>query len=254
MDSKGVATPTQVYEDFVPTTELVQELDSDTLLLDLTGFKKEQVRVQLTKTGILKISGQRPVAGQNKWLRFQKDFPVSENCDKTKISAKFENGILYVKQPKLITSSEKKGEELPSSDAQQPKKPAEEPQPTPQKKDEKQTKDEKTPTATEELPKQQTNADKPQKEEPNTKEAKDFAEKTPVNQKTGASNTVKDGNRPSYESKLENDSYIGAAAVLAEKLKMPRKVMNMTLIALLVLGVGLYISNMMKSNNYQAEE
>jgi len=36
MDSKGAA-PNQVYEDFVPTTELVQEENSDTLLLDLTG-------------------------------------------------------------------------------------------------------------------------------------------------------------------------------------------------------------------------
>lgn len=245
MDSRGGA-PTQVYEDFVPTSELVQEQDSDTLLLDLTGFKKEQVRVQLTRTGILKISGQRPVAGENKWLRFQKDFPVSQNCDKTKISAKFENGILYVKQPKLITSTEKKDQELPASDAQQTKKPADEPQPTPQKKDEEQTKGEPTPT--EELPKHQaTNADKPGKEEPNTKETKDLTENTPA-EKTSASSTVEDGNKP------ENNANIGTSAVLAEKLKMPRELMNLTLIALLVLVIGLYISKMMKSNNYIAEE
>ncbi|KAG5584480.1 hypothetical protein H5410_044914 [Solanum commersonii] len=247
MDSKGAA-PNQVYEDFVPTTELVQEQDSDTLLLDLTGFKKEQVRVQLTRTGVVKISGQRPVA-ENKWHRFQKDFPVSQNCDKTKISAKFENGILYVKQPKLITtSSEKKDQELPTSDAQQPK---DEPQPTSQKKDEEQTKDEKTqpPAPTEELPEHQaTNAEKPEMEEPNTKETKDLANETPA-ENTGANSTVEDGNKPSYACKLDKDAYIGTAPVLAEKLKMPRKLMNMTLIALLVLGIGLYISNKMKSNN-----
>ncbi|KAH0638717.1 hypothetical protein KY285_035303 [Solanum tuberosum] len=247
MDSKGAA-PNQVYEDFVPTTELVQEENSDTLLLDLTGFKKEQVRVQLTRTGVVKISGQRPVA-ESKWLRFQKDFPVSQNCDKTKISAKFENGILYVKQPKLITtSSEKKDQELPTSDAQQPK---DEPQPTSQKKDEEQTKDKKTqtPAPTEELPKHQaTNAEKPEMEEPNTKETKDLANETPA-ENTGANSTVEDGNKPSYACKLDKDAYTGTAAVLAEKLKMPRKLMNMTLIALLVLGIGLYISNKMKSNN-----
>ncbi|KAJ8568366.1 hypothetical protein K7X08_027899 [Anisodus acutangulus] len=243
MDSKEAAA-TQVYEDFVPTTELVQEQDSDTLLLDLTGYKKEQMRVQVTKTGILKISGQRPVIGQNKELRFQKDFPVSENCDKTKISAKFENGILYVKQPKLITSSEKKDQEMPAPNSQQPKKPADEPQP---KKDEEQAKGkETTPTPTEELLKQQANANKPEKEEANTKESKDLPEQTPA-EKTGT-------NRPSYESKIENNAMIGSATALAEKLKMPRKVINMTLIALLVLGIGLYISNMMKSNNYKAEE
>ncbi|XP_049353925.1 inactive protein RESTRICTED TEV MOVEMENT 2-like [Solanum verrucosum] len=247
MDSKGAA-PNQTYEDFVPTTELVQEQDSDTLLIDLTGFKKEQVRIQLTRTGVLKISGQRPVA-ESKWLRFQKDFPVSQNCDKTKISAKFENGILHVKQPNLISSSENKGQELPTSDAQRQQKPADEPQPTPQKKNEEQTKDEKTPSPTEELPKHQaTNADKPEMEEPNTKEAKDLAEKTPA-ENTGASSTVEDEIRPSYACRLDKDAFIGTAAVLAEKLKMPRKLMNMTLIALLVLGIGLYISNKMKSNN-----
>nr|XP_004246713.1 inactive protein RESTRICTED TEV MOVEMENT 2 [Solanum lycopersicum] len=236
MDSKGAA-PNQVYEDFVPTTELVQEQDSDTLLLDLTGFRKEQVRVQLTRTGVVKISGQRPVA-ENKWLRFQKDFPVSQNCDRTKISAKFENGILYVKQPKLITTSpQKKDQELPTSDPQQPN---DEPQPTSQKKDEQQTQDEKT--QTEELPKHQaTNAEKPEMEEQDTKE-------TPA-EYTGASSTMEEENKPSYACKLDKDAYTRTADVVAEKLKMPRKLMNMTLIALLVLGIGLYISNKMKSNN-----
>ncbi|XP_060170014.1 inactive protein RESTRICTED TEV MOVEMENT 2-like [Lycium barbarum] len=244
MDSKGAAAavPTQVYEDFVPTTELVQEQDSDTLLLNLTGFKKEQVRVQLTRTGILKISGQRPVVGQNKSLRFQKDFPVSENCDKTKISAKFENGILYVKQPKLITSSDKNDQATPTTNPQQPKKPADEPQP--QKKDEEQATT--TTTTTKELPKQQANADKPEIEEPNTKEAKDLQEKLPA-EKTATNSTAQDRNRQNYESKLENDANMGGIAALAEKLKMPRKVMNMSLIALLVLGIGLYVSHMMKS-------
>lgn len=36
MDSKGAAS-NQTYEDFVPTTELVQEQDSDILLIHLTG-------------------------------------------------------------------------------------------------------------------------------------------------------------------------------------------------------------------------
>ncbi|XP_009615451.1 inactive protein RESTRICTED TEV MOVEMENT 2-like isoform X1 [Nicotiana tomentosiformis] len=287
MDPKGAApaVPTRVYEDFVPTTELVQEQDSDTLLLNLTGFKKEQVRVQLTKSGILKISGQRPV-GQNNWLRFQKDFPISENCDKNKISAKFENCILYVKQPKLITSAEKKDKELPTPDTQQPKKPADHAQQV-HKKDEEQVKSQELPTPdtqqpkkpadheqqaqkkddeqpkSQELPKQ-ANADnaaakEPEKEEPKitspetneqTTEAKDLPEKTPAEK----SKNVEDENKPSYDTKHENDAKMGTGVALAEKLKMPRKVMNMTLIALLVLGIGLYISNMMKSNNYQAEK
>ncbi|PHT94003.1 hypothetical protein T459_01885 [Capsicum annuum] len=76
-------TPAQVYEDFVPPTKQVQEEHFDILHLTLPGFKEEQMNVQLTKTGILKISGQRPI-GQNKWQRFQKEFHVAENCDKSK--------------------------------------------------------------------------------------------------------------------------------------------------------------------------
>ncbi|OIT07557.1 PREDICTED: inactive protein RESTRICTED TEV MOVEMENT 2-like [Nicotiana attenuata] len=112
MDIKRVEAA-QEYEDFVPTSMMVQEKDYDTLLFNLTGFKKEQVKVQLSKTGILNISGQRLVY---KWQRFQKDIPVSENCDKSKISARFVNGnILCVKYPKLIISEEKKDKKLPAS-------------------------------------------------------------------------------------------------------------------------------------------
>lgn len=48
----------------------------------------------------LKISEQRPI-GPNKWQGFYKEFPIAEKCDKSKIRAKFEKGILYVKQPKI---------------------------------------------------------------------------------------------------------------------------------------------------------
>ncbi|MCE3216163.1 hypothetical protein HAX54_005183 [Datura stramonium] len=125
------STPTQVYEDFVPSTKLVQEEHSTLFNSTLPGpppfrlthshhpgchiqprgrlflteasqggqcidksleipqsFKKEQLRVQLTKTGILKISGETLVGTPNKWLRSEAEFPVAENCDKSKISAK----------------------------------------------------------------------------------------------------------------------------------------------------------------------
>ncbi|XP_009799338.1 inactive protein RESTRICTED TEV MOVEMENT 2-like [Nicotiana sylvestris] len=112
MDIKRVAAA-QEYEDFLPTSMMVHENDYDTLLFNLTGFKKEQVKIQLSKTGILKISGQRPVY---KWQRFQKDIPVSENCEKSKISARFVNSnILCVKYPKLIISEDKKIKKLPAS-------------------------------------------------------------------------------------------------------------------------------------------
>lgn len=91
------------------------------LFFFFTGFTKEQLRVQLTRTRVLKISGTRPV-GDNKWSSFQKDFPVSDNCETNKITAKFEEGILYVRQPKLIVPAENKQDnKVPTPHSQPPK-------------------------------------------------------------------------------------------------------------------------------------
>lgn len=68
----------------------------------IAGYRKEQLRVQLTTSRILKISGERPI-GENKWRRFNKEFGVPSNCDTKEITAKFEGGILYIRQPKVIT-------------------------------------------------------------------------------------------------------------------------------------------------------
>lgn len=65
-----------------------------------TGFQKEQIRVQVTLSGKLKITGEHQI-GDNKWRRFQKEIPISPDCDKNGITANFEKGILYVRQPKI---------------------------------------------------------------------------------------------------------------------------------------------------------
>lgn len=78
------------------------------------GFKKEQLRVQLTKNRNLVISGEHPIE-ENTWQRFQKTIPIPVNCDSSKISAKFEDLILYITQPKLIASVEKQDQKKPTS-------------------------------------------------------------------------------------------------------------------------------------------
>ncbi|KAL1552854.1 inactive protein RESTRICTED TEV MOVEMENT 2-like [Salvia divinorum] len=101
---------------FEPSFDLIQEEDCNTLLLYLPGFAKEQLKVQLTRTRVVKISGQVPLPN-NRWSSFQKDFPVPENCDTNKITAKFEEGILYVRLPKEETK-------LAPAETPQPHKPA----------------------------------------------------------------------------------------------------------------------------------
>nr|GMD12813.1 inactive protein RESTRICTED TEV MOVEMENT 2-like [Ipomoea batatas] len=73
MDSRKFTLPLN-YEDFDPDYDQVQEPQVDTLLIYLPDFRKEQIRVQLTGTGILKISGQRRLEG-NKWKRFFERIP-----------------------------------------------------------------------------------------------------------------------------------------------------------------------------------
>lgn len=72
--------------------------------------------------------------GQNKWSRFQKEFPLASDCDTNKISARFEGGILYVRIPKPIPS---KTSPIPASpkptdhQPQPPEKVAPKPKPKP---------------------------------------------------------------------------------------------------------------------------
>ncbi|KAJ8574420.1 hypothetical protein K7X08_026225 [Anisodus acutangulus] len=240
MDSKGaaVATPTQVYEDFVPSSKLVKKQHSDTLHLTLPGFKKEQLRVQLTRTGILKISGQRPI-GQNKWQRFQKEFPVAENCDKSKISAKFENGILHVKQPKLITSSVKRDKELAAREAENT--PAAKRQKT-TLRDEftKQDNTDNTPAKGSAKEEQRNNSPKTSEQT----ESKSLAEKKlPADESSSSSSSYSES-----ESESTDDETTRHTSCLAANLKKPKKVMKMSLVALLVLGISLYVANVTKSS------
>lgn len=65
------------------------------------GFKKDQIRILIDNYGKLRVSGERPV-GENKWIRFRKDFQTPEKCNTTDIRAKFENGHVYITLPKVV--------------------------------------------------------------------------------------------------------------------------------------------------------
>lgn len=65
------------------------------------GFKKDQLRVQVTSTRVLRVSGERQM-NEKKWRRLHKEFSIPPHSDTNNIGAKFEAGILYIKLPKLI--------------------------------------------------------------------------------------------------------------------------------------------------------
>ncbi|XP_021283146.1 inactive protein RESTRICTED TEV MOVEMENT 2-like [Herrania umbratica] len=83
------------YEDFEPLCKWRREQKSDTLEVHLPGFKRQQLRVQLSSSGIITITGERQL-DEAKAIksRFRKEFPVSKDCQPNQIQAKFSNGVL----------------------------------------------------------------------------------------------------------------------------------------------------------------
>ncbi|KAG9129324.1 hypothetical protein Leryth_016621 [Lithospermum erythrorhizon] len=132
---QGGAPIPPVYEDFKPTSEWIQEQESDILLIYLPGFTKESLKVSTEGGNILRVRGERLVTS-NKWKRFQEDFQIPEHCNLRGTRARFEGGILTITVPKKTitppkeeskpttsTTSQKPPEILPSKLPEAPKNP-----------------------------------------------------------------------------------------------------------------------------------
>ena len=80
-------------------------------LFIIAGFRREELKVQITSAGNLRVSGQRSL-GKNKWKRFDKEFTIPPNADTDAISAKYDEHVIYVKLPKkMITPAELREEQ-----------------------------------------------------------------------------------------------------------------------------------------------
>nr|GMD25990.1 inactive protein RESTRICTED TEV MOVEMENT 2-like [Ipomoea batatas] len=251
--------PNQVFEDFVPKSELVTEADADILQIHLPDFKKEQLRVQVTRSGSLKISGQRPKWG-DKWLRFHKEFPVSPNCIQNKITAKFERGILFVRQPKMIIAEKQLAAEPQKPAADEQRKAGEEPA----KKGEEQAKGAATEPS--QPPEQKTG------EEPSKKAEEQRKRETTVSEAKGKESELMTDAKTATEAK-KSDEFVedetinnkglsdtrNAAMIessgnsLATILRQPRRILNVALVVLVVISIFMYVNNMIRSFS-EAEE
>ncbi|XP_043718041.1 inactive protein RESTRICTED TEV MOVEMENT 2-like [Telopea speciosissima] len=120
----------RVDSNFDPSSEWIQEEGSDTLAINLPGFKKEEIRVQLNAPQNLKITGERNL-GDNKWSRFEKNVKIPDNCDVNGLKAKFDNGFLYIIMPSKITPVQPQVQTIPTPEVPPSKenKPANEPKP-----------------------------------------------------------------------------------------------------------------------------
>lgn len=226
------------------------------------------MRVQLSRSGVLKISGIRPV-GDNKWSSFQKDFPLSPNCDTNKISAKFEGGILYVRQPKLIVPAEKEETKTPPSETPQPHQTATNDPPPAQKIDQEQaaTTQNKTTPSSDEQTKQTSDEDSSSQPSAQEKEAKlstkeeeekvgsirdddQKAAATTTSDKSEKASGNIDADQPANKGTTNGNGTakagdyelnVGSAAA---RLRRARQMMILTLAVLFTFALGIYVSKM----------
>ncbi|KAI7982778.1 hypothetical protein LOK49_LG15G02486 [Camellia lanceoleosa] len=232
------------YEE--PQTETVQEGDCDTLLVYLRGFEKGQLKLHLTKTRTLLVTGER--VQDKKGIRVKKEYPIATNSDANRITAAFNNGILYIRQPKLITSSsEHQSQTTPTP----PPPPPPPPPPLQPRKS-----DVKTPKkSVESPPSQPQKSDIRGSDESKQMEGKEKSfesmdarneiseRKKAVAEEKGADVVARDGKRISDE-RVNGDSGGGFMVGLAKKLGVS---MNWVVVVLLAVIIVLYVKNWIQS-------
>ncbi|XP_031504982.1 uncharacterized protein LOC116267419 [Nymphaea colorata] len=93
--------PETTHEDFLPAYDWAQDSDGHILLIEIPGFTKEDVTVQLDNYGNLTIGGQKRVS-DSRYRRFKQVFGVPEDVNYESISARFDSGLLYIILPKIL--------------------------------------------------------------------------------------------------------------------------------------------------------
>lgn len=246
----GTRTPAREYKAFKPTTDWAREGGFDTFRIHLPGFTKDQLKVQISSTGYLRVTGERPVSG-NTWIQFRLEIPISSNYDDNNVSAKFENSFLLVQFPKIIVQAEPRREAKP---AVQPIKP---PEPTPPVEPAPAEKAPVPAKQTQEKPKKSTEDEA--KYGPETalqkKKSEDLAQRKATEEDHKWGETANIGKRmekagtsdagdigkPRAEIYKEN---VGSYVTNPKKL---RNLMNTMVAALLIVVLGLYVKHVLRS-------
>ncbi|KAK9278644.1 hypothetical protein L1049_028217 [Liquidambar formosana] len=87
------------FEEFVPSSGWTDDSKFHYLLVDLPGFKREEVRLQVDLSGYVTVRGERRVS-ENKYSCFEKTCKLPENSDMENITGRFEGEMLHVIVPK----------------------------------------------------------------------------------------------------------------------------------------------------------
>ncbi|XP_049366820.1 17.5 kDa class I heat shock protein-like [Solanum verrucosum] len=104
---RGANWPTSVnsvYEDIEPSSSWIEDTQNHYLLIDLPGFKREEVKLEVDIFGNIMVSGERKVR-EHKFIRFQKSTKAPEKSKSEDTSVRLEDGILYVIIPKEVAEN-----------------------------------------------------------------------------------------------------------------------------------------------------
>ncbi|KAG5618207.1 hypothetical protein H5410_018031 [Solanum commersonii] len=110
---RGANWPTSVnsvYEDIEPSSSWIEDTQNHYLLIDLSGFKREEVKLQVDIFGNIMVSGERKVR-ECKFIRFQKSTKAPEKSKSEDTSVRLEDGILYVIIPKEVADQNNEHDE-----------------------------------------------------------------------------------------------------------------------------------------------
>nr|CAB3499570.1 unnamed protein product [Digitaria exilis] len=99
----------RVLAEIDPHSEWVHGREFDTLVVDVTGFGKDHLKVQVEPSGSLKITGERAVDGSGRqWLHFTKRFDLPSGCcggDAAAIKVQLDKGMLYIQVPRGLDAT-----------------------------------------------------------------------------------------------------------------------------------------------------
>ena len=93
---------------FVPTTDIYETADNLMVVMEMPGVKRENIEITV-EDGVLKVYGRldfsnyaglQPIYTEYNVGHYARNFQLSSKIDQGKISAKIENGVLYLTLPK----------------------------------------------------------------------------------------------------------------------------------------------------------
>ncbi|XP_023533468.1 uncharacterized protein LOC111795344 [Cucurbita pepo subsp. pepo] len=102
------------FHDINPQINCKYYPGSHVLTVAVQDFTSNDLKVQVTRTLKLRITGQRRM-NCGKCIAFRKEIDIPADVDIDKISAKFERGILLVRQPMKASTQGRRGEWLKAS-------------------------------------------------------------------------------------------------------------------------------------------